>query len=63
MNFKLHKIFTIPKAYIIYYYYQFHRLSFNITISRELSDKKFKKNKPYILYDALFDNCNKFLCI
>ena len=56
MNFKLHKIITIPKAYIIYYYYQFYRLSFNITISKELSISKFKKNKPYILYDALFDN-------
>ena len=43
MNFKLHKIITIPKAYIIYYYFQFYRLSFNKTISKELLNCKFKK--------------------
>ena len=56
MNFKLHKIITIPKAYIIYYYFQFYRLSFNKTISKELLNCKFKKGKSYVLYDALFDN-------
>ena len=56
MNFKLHKLYTIPKAYIIYYIYQYFRLSFNITLSKKLPHKNFKKDKPYILYDALFDN-------
>ena len=56
MKFKIYKLYSIPKAYVIYYFYQIYRFKFNKILKKELKSKNQNIKNVYILYDAIFDN-------